>query len=97
MACVTTLKLFKGEFEKSNWSKGRYAKKQKMGESEGQLNSREIRREVKKHWMQGERIVYSKCKNKIKRNNKIPPNAKAHNKIMQLQEDSKMRIKTSKN
>lgn len=54
MACVTTLKLFKGEFEKSNWSKGRYAKKQKMGESEGQLNSREIRREVKKHWMQGE-------------------------------------------
>lgn len=70
MACITTLKLFKGEFGNGNWSKGRYVKKQKMGESEGQLNGREIRREVKKHWIQGKRTVYSKCK-------KIPPNEKA--------------------
>ena len=44
-------------------------KKQKLGESEGQLNNGEIR-EVKKYWMQGKRIVYSKCK-------KIPPNENA--------------------
>lgn len=69
MACAKTLKLFTGEFGNGNWSKGRCVKKQKMGESEDQLNNREIR-EVEKYWMQRKRRVYSKCK-------KIPPNEKA--------------------